>query len=455
MSHRYLLTRITVLAISLAVGLGALASPGAVKAQPNHWVNDDVAVGGNTSCADPGYNTIQAAIGAAAAGDEIHVCEGTYVENVVLDKALTLNGAQAGVDARGRAATEAIIAPAAGIGIELRAGSAGSAIDGFEISGGTRGIESTSGPLDGMQILNNRILSFTTSAMFINDSGVDMTVDQNVFDAASQAGGGGIVHFDTDNFDGLHFTNNHVQGYGVGTGFFVDGNHNVGVSASRSPLISGNLFDGADTGANLGSRAFEFGEISSNTFSNNDFDGLQGGIQNSVVQSNTFEDNGRHGLALTSFGNMAADRGAQNTDILNNEFTGNGVAQAGAALFFSSSQAAGTISTNVANNNNITNNNIGATYSGLETIDVTCNWWGAADGPSDDGPGSGDSAVGSGLDFEPWLTGSAPGGTCNGPIPTPASKDDCKKGGWEDLFRADGSTFKNQGDCIQYVNTGK
>ena len=35
------------------------------------------------------------------------------------------------------------------------------------------------------------------------------------------------------------------------------------------------------------------------------------------------------------------------------------------------------------------------------------------------------------------------------------SKNECKKGGWADLTRADGSSFKNQGDCIQYVNTGK
>jgi len=34
-------------------------------------------------------------------------------------------------------------------------------------------------------------------------------------------------------------------------------------------------------------------------------------------------------------------------------------------------------------------------------------------------------------------------------------KDECKKGGWADLTRANGSSFKNQGDCIQYVNTGK
>ncbi len=35
------------------------------------------------------------------------------------------------------------------------------------------------------------------------------------------------------------------------------------------------------------------------------------------------------------------------------------------------------------------------------------------------------------------------------------NKDDCKKGGWKGLERADGSSFKNQGDCIQYMNTGK
>jgi hypothetical protein len=31
----------------------------------------------------------------------------------------------------------------------------------------------------------------------------------------------------------------------------------------------------------------------------------------------------------------------------------------------------------------------------------------------------------------------------------------CKNDGWQQLTRADGSTFKNQGDCIQYVNTLK
>ncbi len=39
--------------------------------------------------------------------------------------------------------------------------------------------------------------------------------------------------------------------------------------------------------------------------------------------------------------------------------------------------------------------------------------------------------------------------------PTPTSKDQCKNNGWKTLQRANGTTFKNQGDCVSYTNTGK
>ena len=35
------------------------------------------------------------------------------------------------------------------------------------------------------------------------------------------------------------------------------------------------------------------------------------------------------------------------------------------------------------------------------------------------------------------------------------SADDCKNGGWQRLSRTDGSGFKNQGDCVSYVQTGR
>ena len=36
----------------------------------------------------------------------------------------------------------------------------------------------------------------------------------------------------------------------------------------------------------------------------------------------------------------------------------------------------------------------------------------------------------------------------------PANANACKNGGWRTLTRLDGTTFRNQGDCIQYVNNG-
>ena len=37
----------------------------------------------------------------------------------------------------------------------------------------------------------------------------------------------------------------------------------------------------------------------------------------------------------------------------------------------------------------------------------------------------------------------------------PTNKEQCKNNGWQSLSRNDGSSFKNQGDCVQFVNTGK
>jgi nitrous oxidase accessory protein NosD len=39
--------------------------------------------------------------------------------------------------------------------------------------------------------------------------------------------------------------------------------------------------------------------------------------------------------------------------------------------------------------------------------------------------------------------------------PIAVNKEQCKGDGWKNLFRANGTKFKNQGDCVQYANTGK
>lgn len=58
-----------------------------------------------------------------------------------------------------------------------------------------------------------------------------------------------------------------------------------------------------------------------------------------------------------------------------------------------------------------------------------------------------------GLDAGCW-TGSKPAIKVNAANP-PLTKDDCKNGGWQTHTTASGQLFPNQGQCIQYVNTGK
>ena len=79
---------------------------------------------------------------AAAAGDTIYVCAGTYPEAVSIDKNLTLDGAQFGVDARtgtdqpgrrDRSSTRRVAAGLQRLHLRERPATTGT-IDGFTIS---------------------------------------------------------------------------------------------------------------------------------------------------------------------------------------------------------------------------------------------------------------------------------------------------------------------------------
>jgi hypothetical protein len=50
---------------------------------------------------------------------------------------------------------------------------------------------------------------------------------------------------------------------------------------------------------------------------------------------------------------------------------------------------------------------------------------------------------------QPLSTGSAPNDVAVSPARTPTSKDQCKNGGWRHFPQ-----FKNQGQCIAFVNHG-
>lgn len=123
-----------------AIGAGAPVAAGAATL--------NVAPGGEDvgDCVVAPCATIGFAVGLAADGDTVSVAAGEYplAASVVVDKAVTISGAQAGVDARDRelpAAEETVVVPADGATIPgglIRLSAPGAGVDGFRVEGHTQ-----------------------------------------------------------------------------------------------------------------------------------------------------------------------------------------------------------------------------------------------------------------------------------------------------------------------------
>ncbi|MDC5698881.1 right-handed parallel beta-helix repeat-containing protein [Intrasporangium calvum] len=79
--------RTVLLAVAAAGSLLAVPLPGQAREVTTHVVDDDRA-----QCAQAGYTSIGAAVAAAAPGDLVLVCGGSYEERVVVDKTLVIKG---------------------------------------------------------------------------------------------------------------------------------------------------------------------------------------------------------------------------------------------------------------------------------------------------------------------------------------------------------------------------
>lgn len=381
----------------------------------------DAAQPDDSQCVNPTYlcMTIGAAVAGATAGDTINVQAGTYYESVNVGKQLTINGAQANVDACDRTGDDESIVIDAATMFNLTGGSAGTIINGFTFQGGDKQLQSSSGPIDNVQLLNNRHLEFTGSGVFLNDNGDDVTIDQCLIDGAS-AGSGGILHLDTDSFDGFYLLNSCL--YGGTYGFFADGNRNVGTSGTRSSLFDGNLFDGSLVGMLIGVRALDGATISGNRFVNAGYDGILGGPKDTLITENVFEGNGRAGITFRNWNDSDVAKGAVGNTVSQNCFAGNGYVQTEGAAIRTDQQPNGQLATNTFNNNNIKLNALGFFNKEADTIDATSNYWGAADGPGGpDGTGSGDGVDGGGgggaVTFSPFLAALEPTAPVCGPPP--------------------------------------
>ena len=383
------------------------------------------------------YATIQLAVTAPGCGT-INVAPGAYAENLVINRTVTLNGAQAGIDARTRSGSESIINGAAAANITINAD--GVTVDGFTINGpvsqGAAAIVmmgGNTGETIQNNIINNpgRAASFNTSTTVFsknlvnnnfatagdgfqaNSSPVhDVTISDNTFGGANgqnynaditiiEGKSNVSVSGNASNRDGTlialfktnvaHITNNNVIGDGLSSAIYIGG-------ADSNVTVSGNTVSSAGSAVKVADD-FGVGPNSSVTITGNNLHNNTAGVKVGAT-------------AVTSAGAVVANR---------NSLTGN----SGFGV------------------NNLSSFN----------ADATCNWWGVANGPGPVGPGSGDK-VSTNVTFAPWLISSNVNGACiGGNVAT--NKDQCKEDGWQTRTRADGTTFKNQGDCIQYVNTGK
>jgi len=280
--------------------------------------------------------------------------------NVEIDKSLTLQGAQAGVDARTRSGAETIIEPDEGTGIRIiTATNRVVVIDGLTVQNAEHGIATPEPTMAAdITIKNVRVLNpseFGISPTFT----VATTVEYCYVEGAVQAiNAGALVPFEPTV---ATFRNNEIVNSQFGfTGYLKDS------------LIEGNLV-----------RDFATEGI-----------GISGQLLNTEIRNNTVTGY-VEGAGLTFEEHYGRDL-SENVNVEGNTFTGNDL---GVYVFDTQTTLTGI----TVNFNNIDDNSrYGVWNQGGETLNATKNWWGDAGGPSGRGPGDGD-AVSTKVLYSPWL----------------------------------------------------
>ena len=343
------------------------------------------------------YSTIQAAVNAAPTGGTVTVDAGTYSEQVVIGRSMTIDGVQAGDDARSNVRRESgvesiVTGPKNSSGYTVASfviDASDVTIDGFTVQGETNqslsygaGIVILPGDA-GAHILNNIIQNNVSGLFLANNSTTDPAVIQhNVFRSNNNAGANG--------------------GRGIYTDGSVNGGHLTNVQIDSNTFY--NNRGGSGTTGLEAACAFET---------------LTAGEQTNIsITNNTFDSNGKavlffNTVGIKFIGNTVTngqdwysgivrfEGNNQNVTIDNNLLYNN----TGPAIAIDSKGVAGDNSGFVINYNNIYGNDThsgkhygvvftGTSYDG--TLDARYNYWGNATGPSGDGTGTGDSIYGSG-----------------------------------------------------------
>ncbi|HKR00345.1 MAG TPA: thrombospondin type 3 repeat-containing protein [Pyrinomonadaceae bacterium] len=456
-------------------------------------------------CSVPGdYASIQAAVNDPGCL-QINVAAGGYTENVVVNRAVVLNGAQAGNPVSGRTFGNAAESTLTG---QITVQAAGVTIDGFSQTNPGQGFGVLIKTAGSNTVIKNNIIDTIGSPTSTDFEGAQAIYLENGPDNVS------ILDNIMRNIQTLQRS---AKGVLIGDSGSADPSLNI--------LIKGNSISNvqsgwrgaygiqANNGASTAPAATGFTTV---TIQNNTISNLAGGVNPDPLNPNR---GWAHAIGLEGDTPNVVVTGNSISNVVDANPTPS--ADAIAVLFEDNPS----FSTGQVNNNNFTSVEFGIAVSPAlvgTPVNGTCNWWGSASGPGPVGPGTG-AKVSPNVNYTPWLTSSAPGGQCVGPdsdndgitdsadnCPTtanpgqenadndsmgdvcdsdddndgvpdtcdvdstpgpdvdqdgivdgtpcdtvigPPTKEQCKNGGWQ--FFNTPRKFKNQGDCIQYANTGK
>ena len=334
------------------------------------------------------YASIQAAIDNASSGDLINISAGVYNERLVIGKQLTIMGPED---------LSAIIqptnAPSPGV-YDVEINASGTVIENilFDFNGvgdtrcGTGIVVSdlNEPAVTNVKIINNTIYTGDASAeAFICGQGVQTGKNSDVSGLLIS----GNTFFGDDNGMGEGIYVNPYAGAGDVTienngfyGFLFSG---VSIETSNVNVID-NIFDSNTSQGIYGVRYIDLNSTESLDFPNN---------YHSVLISENNIQNFQYGIRVGTNSDVGSNLRAT---IELNVLTDNDVgiwARYGARL-----DIAGSVDHNIIAGNL----NYGINNSGVEIVDARENYWGSCDGPSGEGPGSGDS-VSTNVDYDPWL----------------------------------------------------
>lgn len=342
-----------------------------------------IASAAGPTCAVPSeaYPSIQAAVDDATCAT-VNVAAGTYAEHVSVARAVVLNGANAGVSATASRSAESIVdGTDTGAPFSITANDV--TIDGFTVTNGSNGgldagVWSQTGTTNSS--IRNNIITGNDFGVWAQCGG-NCLIEDNLFDANNKPGSGsGSASISADSTTGLTIRNNEFKNDTAGNPILLQG---TAAGAHHDITVSGNTFHD-NTQSAIYALAVTGGTFTGNTItpaSDGTGISLSGADADITVSGNTIE-GGARGVRIEDAG-YYGDAGANGTITLNR----NSVAT-------DSEYGIGVIGTST-------------------TVDATCNWWGAADGPGAVGPGAG-SPVTANIDYATWLTTSDLNGSCNG-----------------------------------------